>query len=60
MSVDELKAIIASLHEFNLMMGHRGCRLAVHFPGDRRHADPCCHPMPPSMSRSVTRLEHGA
>ena len=28
-SVDELKAVIAGLHEFNPMMGHRGCRLAV-------------------------------
>ena len=32
MSFDELKAVIASLHEFNPMMGHRGCRLAVSFP----------------------------
>ena len=31
-SVDEIKAIIASLHEFNPMMGHRGCRLAVTYP----------------------------
>ena len=31
-SVDEIKAIIASLHEFNPMMGHRGCRLAVSYP----------------------------
>ena len=31
-SVDELKAVIAGLHEFNPMMGHRGCRLAVTFP----------------------------
>ncbi len=31
-SVAEIKAIIASLHEFNPMMGHRGCRLAVTFP----------------------------
>ena len=30
--VAEIKAIIASLHEFNPMMGHRGCRLAVTFP----------------------------
>ena len=28
----DIKAIIASLHEFNPMMGHRGCRLAVTFP----------------------------
>ena len=32
-SVAEIKNIIASLHEFNPMMGHRGCRLAVTFPG---------------------------
>ena len=31
-SVAEIKNIIASLHEFNPMMGHRGCRLAVTFP----------------------------
>ncbi|WP_305131189.1 pyruvate, phosphate dikinase [uncultured Oscillibacter sp.] len=31
-SVEEIKAIIAGLHEFNPMMGHRGCRLSVTFP----------------------------
>ena len=31
-SVDELKNVIASLHEFKPMMGHRGCRLAVSYP----------------------------
>ncbi len=31
-SVDELKNVIAGLHEFNPMMGHRGCRLAVSYP----------------------------
>ena len=31
-TVDELKAVIASLHEFNPMMGYRGCRLAVTYP----------------------------
>ena len=31
-SVAELKDVIASLHEFNPMMGHRGCRLAVTYP----------------------------
>ena len=30
--VDDLKEIIAGLHEFNPMMGHRGCRLAVTYP----------------------------
>jgi pyruvate,orthophosphate dikinase len=31
-TVEEIKGIIASLHEFNPMMGHRGCRLAVTYP----------------------------
>ena len=31
-SVETIKNIIASLHEFNPMMGHRGCRLAVTYP----------------------------
>ena len=31
-SVEQIKNLIASLHEFNPMMGHRGCRLAVTFP----------------------------
>ena len=31
-SVEDIKAIIASLHEFNPMMGHRGCRLTVTYP----------------------------
>ena len=31
-TVQDIKNIIASLHEFNPMMGHRGCRLAVTFP----------------------------
>ena len=30
--VEQVKDIIASLHEFNPMMGHRGCRLAVTYP----------------------------
>jgi pyruvate,orthophosphate dikinase len=30
--VKELKNTISSLHEFNPMMGHRGCRLAVSYP----------------------------
>ncbi len=32
MGVEELQSVIASLHEFNPMMGHRGCRLAVTYP----------------------------
>jgi len=31
-SVADIKAIISGLHEFNPMMGHRGCRLAVTYP----------------------------
>ncbi len=31
-SVEDIKNFIASLHEFNPMMGHRGCRLAVTYP----------------------------
>ena len=31
-SVEKIKNIIASLHEFNPMMGHRGCRLTVTYP----------------------------
>jgi len=31
-SVEAIKNIIASLHEFNPMMGHRGCRLCVTYP----------------------------
>lgn len=31
-TVEQIKTIIAFLHEFNPMMGHRGCRLAVTYP----------------------------
>jgi len=31
-TVQQIKDIIAGLHEFNPMMGHRGCRLAVTYP----------------------------
>ena len=31
-TVEDIKSIIASLHEFNPMMGHRGCRLTVTYP----------------------------
>lgn len=31
-SFAELKATVAYLHEFNPMMGHRGCRLCVSYP----------------------------
>lgn len=32
MGVADLKAVISNLHEFNPMMGHRGCRLAISYP----------------------------
>ncbi len=32
LSYDELHMTIANLHEFNPMLGHRGCRLAVTYP----------------------------
>ena len=31
-TVEDIKNIISSLHEFNPMMGHRGCRLTVTYP----------------------------
>jgi pyruvate,orthophosphate dikinase len=31
-TVEELKEVISSLHEFNPMLGHRGCRLTVTYP----------------------------
>jgi len=31
-TVEKLHNVIASLHEFNPMMGHRGCRLCVSYP----------------------------
>ncbi|MBQ6820286.1 MAG: pyruvate, phosphate dikinase [Clostridium sp.] len=32
LTFEELKATVDGLHEFNPMMGHRGCRLAVSYP----------------------------
>ncbi|TCL55865.1 pyruvate phosphate dikinase [Hydrogenispora ethanolica] len=32
LTFEDLKAVVADLHEFNPMMGHRGCRLAVTYP----------------------------
>ncbi len=32
LSFEDLKATVEGLHEFNPMMGHRGCRLAVTYP----------------------------
>ena len=35
---DELKRIVESLRETNPMLGHRGCRLGITYPGDHRDA----------------------
>ena len=32
LTFEDLKSTVESLHEFNPMMGHRGCRLAVSYP----------------------------
>ncbi len=32
LTFEDLKATVEGLHEFNPMMGHRGCRLAVSYP----------------------------
>ena len=32
LTFDDLKNTVESLHEFNPMMGHRGCRLSVSYP----------------------------
>jgi pyruvate,orthophosphate dikinase len=32
MNVDKLRAKVRNLHEFNPMLGHRGCRLAITYP----------------------------
>lgn len=32
MGVSDIKTVIRSLHEYNPMMGHRGCRLAISYP----------------------------
>lgn len=32
LTFEDLKGIVADLHEFNPMMGHRGCRLSVTYP----------------------------
>ncbi|MEG2004249.1 MAG: putative PEP-binding protein, partial [Clostridia bacterium] len=31
-TVDDINTVISDLHEFNPMMGHRGCRLCVSYP----------------------------
>ena len=31
-SVEKIQALVEDLHEFNPMLGHRGCRLAITYP----------------------------
>ncbi len=55
----ELHEVIASLHEFNPMMGHRGCRLAVSYPEIAEMQTTAVINAAINVRRS-TRLEHGA
>lgn len=43
-TVAQIKQIIASLHEFNPMLGHRGLPACHHLSGDPAHADARSHP----------------
>jgi pyruvate,orthophosphate dikinase len=54
MTFDNLKATVSSLHEFNPMMGHRGCRLCVTYP-----RSPRCRPRPSSRPPSTSAKETG-
>ena len=41
MDVEKLRAKVRSLHEFNPMLGHRGCRLGDHLPWNLSNAGAC-------------------
>lgn len=43
-TIAQIKQIIASLHEFNPMLGHRGLPACHHLSGDPAHADARSHP----------------
>ena len=60
MTVEELQDVVVSLHEFNPMMGHRGCRLCCHLPGDRRDADQRRHQGCPQGQRGDRQDDHAA
>ena len=53
-TVEQVKAIIAGLHEFNPMMGHRGCRLAVTYPEIAENADRSGHQGCPERLRETS------
>ena len=59
-TVADIKAIIASLHEFNPHDGSPRLPSGRHLPGDRRYADPCRHPRRHQRPEEAPRLEHGA
>jgi pyruvate,orthophosphate dikinase len=42
-SLGKIRMRVEDLHEFNPMMGHRGCRLGHHLPGNHRNAGACDH-----------------
>ena len=56
-TVEQVKAIIAGLHEFNPMMGHRGCRLAVTYPEIAEMQTEAGHPCRSGCQRQASRLE---
>ena len=58
--LSELKAIIAGLHEFNPMMGHRGCRLAVTYPEIAEMQTRAVIKAALNVTGEPSRLEHRA
>ena len=58
-SVEQIKSNHRqSLHEFNPMMGHRGCRLAVTYPEIAKMQTKRCYPCSYQCKESSSRLEH--
>ena len=58
-SVEDIKAIIDSLKEFNPMMGHRGCRLAVTYPEIAKMQTKAVIRAAINVSEGSSGLEHG-
>ena len=56
----DLKGVIASLHEFNPMMGHRGCRLAVTYPEIAEMQTTAVINAAINVNQEAPRLEHRA
>ena len=55
LTVDEVKATCDSVHEFNPMMGHRGCRLAVTYPEIAKMQTKAVIRLIPSASSSLAK-----